>query len=129
MQKKEDYWATPREFLQYGFGDCEDYAIIKYFTLLELGFDEQSLFLTTVRDKFSGGYHMVLSYFKTPQTSPLVLDNLSFKILTLQERDDLKADTFVNRSGVFRLDKDNRLRKIKNESAKFKDLLQRIKEE
>ena len=126
IQKKEDHWATPKEFLRYGFGDCEDYAIIKYFTLLELGFDEERLFLTTVRDEFSGGYHMVLSYFKNLGTSPLILDNLSFKILSLQERDDLQADQFINYSGVYHLDKDNKLTKIKNESIKFTNLLIRI---
>lgn len=33
----DDYWMTPKEFLIKGRGDCEDYAIAKYFTLLELG--------------------------------------------------------------------------------------------
>ncbi len=32
----EDYWATPGQFLTRS-GDCEDYAIIKYMTLKELG--------------------------------------------------------------------------------------------
>ena len=48
MQKKEDYWATPKEFLALGYGDCEDYVIIKYFTLIKLGFDKDKLFFTTV---------------------------------------------------------------------------------
>ena len=34
---KEDYWALPREFLNRGIGDCEDYAIAKYITLRRLG--------------------------------------------------------------------------------------------
>ena len=46
MQKQEDYWATPKEFLIAGYGDCEDYVIIKYFTLIKLGFDKNKLFLT-----------------------------------------------------------------------------------
>jgi len=41
--KTEDYWATPLEFLATGAGDCEDFAIAKYFTLLELGVDERLL--------------------------------------------------------------------------------------
>lgn len=32
-----DYWASPGEFLK-GRADCEDYAIVKYFSLLQLGF-------------------------------------------------------------------------------------------
>ena len=30
----EDYWASPLETLQQGMGDCEDFAIAKYFSLL-----------------------------------------------------------------------------------------------
>ncbi|MCZ8076649.1 MAG: transglutaminase-like cysteine peptidase, partial [Paucibacter sp.] len=32
-----DYWATPLESLDKGRGDCEDYAIAKYFSLLNAG--------------------------------------------------------------------------------------------
>ena len=39
---RSDYWATPSEFLT-NTGDCEDYSIIKYVSLLELGFDENRL--------------------------------------------------------------------------------------
>lgn len=28
---QQDYWATPIEFLRKGAGDCEDYALAKYF--------------------------------------------------------------------------------------------------
>jgi len=34
---KEDYWATPIEFLGMQAGDCEDFTIAKYFTLRVLG--------------------------------------------------------------------------------------------
>ncbi|MGB9802176.1 MAG: transglutaminase-like cysteine peptidase, partial [Arcobacter sp.] len=34
---KKDYWAAPFEFMGTGAGDCEDYAIAKYFTLRKLG--------------------------------------------------------------------------------------------
>ena len=40
---KKDYWATPIETLSIGGGDCEDYAIAKYFTLKQLGVDENKL--------------------------------------------------------------------------------------
>ena len=33
----KDYWAVPLEFLGAAAGDCEDYSIAKYFSLLELG--------------------------------------------------------------------------------------------
>lgn len=127
MQKQEDYWATPKEFLIAGFGDCEDYVIIKYFTLLKLGFDKKKLFLTTVNEKYIGGYHMVLSYFEKKGESPLILDNLSFRILNLETRKDLEADTFINAHGVYKIDKNNKLIKVQNYSPKFQDLLRKVK--
>src|SRR5690349_14968492 len=33
----DDYWSTPAEFIASNAGDCEDYAIAKYFALKELG--------------------------------------------------------------------------------------------
>jgi len=129
IQKKEDYWASPKEFLITGYGDCEDYVIIKYFTLLKLGFDKEKLFFTTVNEKFLGSYHMVLSYFKNQEKSPLILDNLSFKIMTLKQRDDLKAEIFINHSGIYKLDKNNKLIKIQNSSYQFNDLIKKIQKE
>ena len=129
IQKQEDYWASPKEFLLTGFGDCEDYVIIKYFTLLKLGFDKKKLFFTTVNEKYIGGYHMVLSYFDQKGKSPLILDNLSFRILRLKTREDLKVDTFINATGVYKIDKSNKLSRIQSHSPKFKELLRRIKKE
>nr|WP_321268681.1 transglutaminase-like cysteine peptidase [uncultured Sulfurimonas sp.] len=129
MQKQEDYWATPKEFLIAGFGDCEDYVIIKYFTLIKLGFDKKKLYLTTVEEKYIGGYHMVLSYFDEIGKAPLILDNLSFKILRLNIREDLKVDTFISENGVYKIDKNNKLIKVQKYSPKFKKLLKRVKKE
>ncbi len=129
IQKQEDYWASPKEFLITGYGDCEDYVIIKYFTLLKLGFNKDKLFLTTVYEKYIGGYHMVLSYFKTKGKSPLVLDNLSFRILPLNVRKDLEADTFINTNGVYKIDKNNSLIKIQNYFPQFQELLRKIEKE
>ena len=46
---KVDYWATPIEFLASHGGDCEDFAIAKYFTLIQLGIPEEQLTLTYVK--------------------------------------------------------------------------------
>lgn len=127
IQKKEDYWATPKEFLSVGYGDCEDYVIIKYFTLIKLGFDERKLFLTAVNEKFTGGYHMVLTYFKDKNKSPLVLDNLSFRILDLDTRTDIKADVFINSNGVFKINKKHQLKKIANGAIPYIELMKKVK--
>ena len=127
VQKQEDYWSSPKEFLITGYGDCEDYVIIKYFTLLKLGFDKKKLFLTTVFEQHQGGYHMVLSYFKDEGKPPLILDNLSFRVLDLKTRTDIKPDNFINAYGVFKIDKNNRLRKIAHHSVEYMELMKKIK--
>lgn len=92
---KADYWATPIELLASNGGDCEDYAIAKYFTLRELGIPAERLRIAYVTAllmnqghmKFQG--HMVLTYFSTPDAEPLILDNLQEKILPASQRKDL----------------------------------------
>jgi len=122
IQKKSNHWSTPKEFLKVGYGDCEDYVIIKYYSLIKLGFDEKKLFITIAKEKFKGSYHMVLTYFKNPDTPPLVLDNLSFKILPLNKRSDLDVELFINSLGVYRLDKKNKLHFVKKSYKEFEKL-------
>ncbi len=45
----EDYWATPREFIQKS-GDCEDYSITKYYALRELGIDPADMRIVILMD-------------------------------------------------------------------------------
>nr|WP_321268429.1 transglutaminase-like cysteine peptidase [uncultured Sulfurimonas sp.] len=124
-----DYWSTPKEFLAVGFGDCEDYAIIKYFTLLKLGFEEDKLFITLAYDKYSKRDHMVLSYFVEQNKPPLILDSLSYEVLDLNKRADLEVNAFINTNGVYRLSKTKKLRKTKQISSKFQELLKRVQKE
>jgi len=85
----DDYWMTPKEFFIKGFGDCEDYAIAKYLALEYLGVPTSKMFLSYVRVKSSNEAHMVLTYFETPSSEPLVLDNLRKTIQPASKRDDL----------------------------------------
>jgi len=129
IEKKNDYWATPKEFLIRGFGDCEDYVIIKYYSLLKLGFDEKKLFITVVKVKNSRGNHMVLSYFKEHGRSPLILDNLSFRMLPLNKRIDLEVKLLINSTGVYKLTKTDTLIKIANSFKKYQLLMKRMENE
>lgn len=56
----EDYWASPGEFLQKN-GDCEDYAIIKYISLVRLGFKKDNLKIVILNDNNLGILHAVLA--------------------------------------------------------------------
>lgn len=90
LYKKRDYWATPWEFLGKDAGDCEDYVISKYFALRHLGIDPKKLFFTYVRSTKFKAPHMVLTYFETPRSEPLILDNNNHKVLPASKRKDLK---------------------------------------
>lgn len=101
--KVDDHWSTPKEFLLDGKGDCEDYAIAKYFTLKESGIPKEKLFLSVVKVKNATSYHMVLTYLENKKSMPLILDNLSFKVLPFSKRKDLEPKFIFNEVEAFTL--------------------------
>ena len=101
LWKKKDYWATPLEMLAIGAGDCEDYSIAKYFTLKELGVDEDKLRITYVKAIEINQAHMVLTYFETKRSVPLVLDNLITDIKPASRRSDLVPVYSFNGTGLW----------------------------
>lgn len=86
---KRDYWATPLEFLGAGGGDCEDFSIAKYQTLLELDIADKKLRLVYVKALTLNQFHMVVAYYPTPTAVPYILDNLEGSIRLATERTDL----------------------------------------
>lgn len=84
-----NYWATPVEFIGANGGDCEDYSIAKYFTLLELGVADEKMRITMVKAVNLNQYHMVLAYYDTPASIPLILDNIDGVIKPANQRNDL----------------------------------------
>ena len=99
--QQKDYWATPIEFISTGAGDCEDYTIAKYFSLIELGVPEQQLRLMYVTALELRQPHMVLAYYKTPTSIPLVLDNINRRILPANKRRDLSPIYSFNGNGLW----------------------------
>jgi len=75
---RKDYWATPAEFMA-NFGDCEDYAIIKYLSLRQLGFPEEALRVVAVKDlNLKVGHAVLVVFWKDPKSGKkrsLLLDN------------------------------------------------------
>jgi len=86
-----DYWATPLETMGRAVGDCEDFTIAKYATLLLMGLPPESLRLVYVKAKRNGltQAHMVLAWYENPLAIPLILDNMDFAIKPATERGDL----------------------------------------
>lgn len=99
----EDYWATPVESLGVGQGDCEDYVIGKYFSLIKAGVPVEKLRLIYVRAQVGGSSvaHMVLGYYPTPNAEPYLLDNLSGSIRLASQRPDLTPVFSFNSQGVY----------------------------
>jgi predicted transglutaminase-like cysteine proteinase len=104
---QNDYWATPAELIGQGRGDCEDFSIAKYYSLIELGIPISKLRLVYVKAALSGPdgvflqAHMVLAYYATPNADPLVLDNLNPQILPASRRSDLSPIFSFNSAGLW----------------------------
>lgn len=102
-----DYWATPLETLGKGAGDCEDYVVGKYFSLLRLGVVQERLRLIYVRARIGGVgstqsiAHMVLGYYETPTAEPLVMDSMVDFLLPASQRKDLTPVFSFNAQGVY----------------------------
>ena len=89
LWKSRDYWATPLEFLGRGAGDCEEFAIAKYVTLVKTGTPTSKLRITYVKALELNQAHMVLTWAERAGDVPLVLDNLIPQIRPASERRDL----------------------------------------
>lgn len=71
---KSDYWETPREFVE-DSGDCEDYAIAKYWSLKLLGWPVDTLRMAVVQDTVRDIPHAIL--IAQMDGDYWVLDNLA----------------------------------------------------
>jgi predicted transglutaminase-like cysteine proteinase len=96
-----DYWETPIEALWKGAGDCEDYAIAKYFSLRHLGVASEKLRITYVKALTQNRAHMVLTYYASPEAEPLVLDSLIDAIKPASQRKDLLPVYSFNAEGMW----------------------------
>jgi predicted transglutaminase-like cysteine proteinase len=101
---REDYWATPTEMLASNGGDCEDFSIAKYFTLVAVGVPVDKLKITYVKTRDWNPVnqsHMVLTYYSTADAIPLVLDNLIPEIKPASQRPDLTPVYAFNGAGLW----------------------------
>ena len=99
----QDYWASPLESLGKGAGDCEDYAIAKYFSLASSGVPVAKLRMVYVRAMLNGQSlaHMVLAYYAQPNAEPLILDNLQREVKPASQRPDLSPVFSFNTEGLW----------------------------
>jgi len=100
-RKGGDAWATPYEFLVHNGGDCEDFAIAKYFLLRSLGVPEERLQITYVYHLKRKQYHMVLLYQPSGHGKLLVLDNLTNVVMPLAARHEIEPVYGFNQHHVW----------------------------
>ncbi|MFK0090877.1 cysteine protease LapG [Pseudomonas sp. NPDC090755] len=101
LWREVDYWSTPIQALIKGAGDCEDYAIAKYFSLRRMGMPADKLRITYVKALRQNRAHMVLTYYSSPNAMPLVLDSLMDAIKPASERTDLIPVYAFNGEGLW----------------------------
>lgn len=130
-----DYWATPLETLSVGSGDCEDFSIAKYFTLKAIGIPTTRLRLVYVRAQLGGPTsgasqaHMVLTYYPSPDSEPLVLDNLISEIRPASRRPDLSPVFSFNADGIWAGGSTAHATSDTNRLSRWRDLLSRARNE
>ena len=129
LWNSDDYWATPIESLIRNAGDCEDFSIAKYFTLLELGIPMEKLRVSYVKLIENNQAHMVLAYYEHAHADPLILDNMHKEILHGSERSDLAPMFHFNNLGVWNKDKPEERIDSATKIKQWADLMKRINQE
>ena len=95
----EDYWATPREFINKS-GDCEDYAISKYYALRDLGVPANQLRVAAIKDTIRNLGHAVLIVYM--ENDAYVLDNLTNLVLSHKKLKHYAPQYSVNEEFLWR---------------------------
>jgi len=134
---QSEYWATPLETIGQGRGDCEDFAIIKYYSLRDAGISLAKLRLVYVKARLSGPNgpylqsHMVLAYYATPNAEPLVLDSLMAEIKPASQRGDLQPIFSFNSEAIWNGVAGNAAQRYGGtvQLSRWQDLLQRARNE
>ena len=100
-----DEWSTPYETLARGCGDCEDFAITKYFLLIASGAPQHGVRLLYARcrgpDLTAPPMPHMVTIARWPLGDPWVLDNINPLVVALTWRDDLEPVFSFNASGVW----------------------------
>lgn len=123
-----DYWATPLETIRRGRGDCDDFAILKYYALQYLGVKDDRLYVAAVGPEGTGQVNhatllvdtaghgvwdsaISLLPFVELKSNYVVLDNDESPNGRLIEAGDSDYEAYyaMNRSGYWSVDKGSKL--------------------
>ena len=93
-----DFWASPLQTLGNGAGDCEDYAVVKYAALRELGVSPDDLRLVIVQDEKREIGHAVVAVRQ--ENRWLILDNRTMAILDVDDVRDYRPLFALDQHGT-----------------------------
>ena len=103
-----DQWATPAELAASGAGDCEDFAIAKYFALVGAGVPPERLRIVYGRLQVGAGdvWRPHVALVVLPEASgsigtAAVLDSVIDEVRPLSRRPDLQVRLSFNQDGVW----------------------------
>lgn len=129
-----EHWASPMELLSKGQGDCEDFAIIKYFSLLAAGVPPSHLRLVYVLARIGGPLgtqvpHMVLAWYAAPGAEPLVLDSLITEVRPASRRPDLQPVFSFDADGLWDAGTGERAGDAAARLSRWREVLAKAREE
>ena len=94
-----DYWETPGQFFDKN-GDCEDYAIAKYMTLRDLGWETSAMRVVIVQDMNLKLVHAILAVKTDGKT--VILDNQLAVVIEPRRIKHYRPIYAVNEDGWWR---------------------------
>lgn len=94
-----EYWAIPHEFLK-KFGDCEDYAIAKYLSLLGLGWSADDMRIVVLQDLNLRVMHAVL--IVNFEGKNMLLDNQITRVIDASKVHHYRPVYSLNEKGWWR---------------------------
>lgn len=133
--QQADYWATPLETMGRQQGDCEDFSIAKYVSLLLSGIPAEQLRLVYVKARIGSASknltqaHMVVAYYPSSNADPLILDNLNPNILPASQRRDLLPVFSFNSAGLWVRGQEKPVGNAEKQLSRWRDLLTRMQAE
>jgi hypothetical protein len=79
--KKDNYWSNPLEFIGTGYGDSEEYALMKYLFLVKLGIDPNKLKFISIDTPLAvskeeiSKENIALAYFHNDGVPPIIIES------------------------------------------------------
>jgi len=133
--QQADYWATPLETMGRRQGDCEDFSIAKYVSLLLTGIPAEQLRMVYVKARIGAPEknltqaHMVVAYYPSSNADPLILDNLNPHILPASQRRDLLPVFSFNSAGLWIRGQNKSVGSAEKRLSRWRNLLTRMQAE